>query len=81
VHDEGLSPLNSLCPLVWMSLSGMTYSVLFSKKWDGKCVSVSEKKNDTMGAGSTVVVELKCDFLSFILGYTKMMPFLRKTKE
>jgi hypothetical protein len=59
----------------------MSYSVLFSKKWDGKCLSVLEKKNDTMGAGSSVVVELKWAFLSFILGYTKMMPFLRKRKE
>jgi hypothetical protein len=27
-----------------------------------------------------MVVELKCAFLSSILGYTKMVPFLRKIK-
>jgi hypothetical protein len=42
---------------------------------------VLEKKNDTMGAGSSVVVELQCAFLPSILGYTKMMPFLRKIKS
>jgi hypothetical protein len=44
-------------------------------------VSVLEKKNDTTGAGIPVVVELKCVFLSFILGYTKIMHFLRKIKS
>jgi hypothetical protein len=34
-----------------------------------------------MGAGSSVVVELQCAFLPSILGYTKMMPFLRKIKS
>jgi hypothetical protein len=39
----------------------------------GKYVSIFlEKKNDTTGAGSSVVVELKCAFLSSTLGYTKI---------
>jgi hypothetical protein len=44
-------------------------------------VSVLGKKNDTTGAGISVVVELKCVFLSFILGYTKIMHFSKKNKE
>jgi hypothetical protein len=41
-------------------------------------VSILEKKNDATGAGSSMVVELKCALLSCILGYTKMMSFSKE---
>jgi hypothetical protein len=44
------------------------------------CECFWKRKIGTTGAGSSVVVELKCAFLSFILGYTKMIPFSKKNK-
>jgi hypothetical protein len=58
----------------------MTISVFILRKW--KCVSIFGNKDETTGAGSSVLVEYeKVLLLSFLGKNVKVSPFSKKVKH